>query len=130
MTAPSLQGLILREGAPPHAALDPCCFACPTRGYRLERLAGLDENRCVASCGRVTAHDHIDVQRVEFDTSAQTLGLLGGNESRAGAEERINHDVAAIAEIEERVLQHGDRLDGWVILEAAAGVGAEDEAPG
>ena len=43
----------------------------------------------------------------------------------AGAEERINHDVAAIAEIEERVLQHGDRLDGWVILEAAAGVGAE-----
>ena len=73
VTAPSLQGLILREGAPLDPVLDWCCFPCPTRGYRLERLAGLGENRCLARCGRVTAHDHIDVQRVEFDASAQTL---------------------------------------------------------
>ena len=71
VTAPSLQGLILREGAPPHAALDPCCFACPTRGYRLERLAGLGENRCVARCGRVTAHDHIDVERIQLYAPAE-----------------------------------------------------------
>ena len=66
-------------GVPLDPVLDGLCFACPTRGYRLEPLAGLGENRCVARCGRVTARDDIDVQRVEFDASAQTLGLLGGN---------------------------------------------------
>jgi hypothetical protein len=83
--------------------LDRCCFTCPTRGYRLERLAGLGENRQVARRGFIAAYDHIDVQRIEFDASAHTLGLLGGNESRAGAEKWINDDIAAIGEVEERV---------------------------
>jgi hypothetical protein len=59
-------------------SLDRCCFTCPTRGYRLERLAGLGENRQVARRGFIAAYDHIDVQRIEFDASAHTLGLLGG----------------------------------------------------
>ena len=64
------------EGAPLNPALDRYCFTCPTRGYRLERLAGLGENRRVACRGFIAAYDHIDVQRIEFDASAHTLGAL------------------------------------------------------
>jgi hypothetical protein len=109
-------GAFAAEDASPHPVLDRCCFTCPTRGYRLECLAGLGENRQVARRGFIAAYDHIDVQRIEFDASAHTLGLLGGNESRAGAEKWINDDIAAIGEVEERVLEHGGRLDGRVVL--------------
>jgi hypothetical protein len=57
------------QGLPPNAApldrtLAGCCFACPARAQHLEGLAGLDENRCVARRGLVSAHDHIDIERV------------------------------------------------------------------
>ena len=40
-------------------------------------------------------------------------------------EEWVDDDVAAIAEVEEGVLEHGGRLDGRMVLEAATGVGPE-----
>ena len=64
----------------PHPVLERCCFTYPTRGYRLERLAGLGENRQVARRGLVTAYDHIDVQRIDFDASAHAAGLVCGDE--------------------------------------------------
>jgi hypothetical protein len=54
------------EGSPPHPVLDRRCFTCPARGYRLECLAGLGENRCVARCGLVAADDHTLLNRATF----------------------------------------------------------------
>jgi hypothetical protein len=38
---------------------------------------------------------------------------------------RVDDDVAAIREIQERVLEHGGRLDCRIVFEASSGVGAE-----
>jgi hypothetical protein len=62
---------------------------------RLERLAGLDENRLVARRQLIAPQDHIDVERIELGATADATGLVGCDECRAGAEERVDDDVAA-----------------------------------
>ena len=37
-------------------------------------------------------------------------------------QERIEHEVASVGEIEQRVLEHRRRLDGRMVLEPAAAV--------
>jgi hypothetical protein len=49
----------------------------------VERLACLDENRGVACRSLVSAHDHIDIERVELYAATDSAGFLGGDESRA-----------------------------------------------
>jgi hypothetical protein len=85
----------------------------------------LDENRWVACRRFIAAHDHIDVERVELDPATDAAGLVGSDEGRARAEEWVDDNVAAIGEVEERVLENGGRLDGRMVLEATTGVGAE-----
>ena len=80
-----------------------------------------DLQRRVACCGRVSAHDHLDIERVQVDTPADVADLVGGYEGRARAEEWVDDDVAAIGEVEERVREHRGRLGGRVVLKAAAG---------
>ena len=76
------------------------------RRQRLERLAGLDENRLVAGRGLKAPHDHIDVERIELDAAADATGLVGRDEGRARAKERVDDDVAAVGEIEKGVLAY------------------------
>jgi hypothetical protein len=53
---------------------------------------GLGENRRLAgSCLKATM-DHAAIKRIEFDPAANATPLLGGDESRAGAEEGV-HDA-------------------------------------
>jgi hypothetical protein len=78
------------------------------------------------ACRRLVApYDHVNVERVELDPATDAASGLGGDEGRAGAEERVNDDVATIGKVEERVLEHGGWLDGRVILEPSGGIGAE-----
>src|SRR5271170_4432880 len=96
-----------------------------SRRQLTEALASLNED-CGLAAGRLVAtHDDIDVERIELDTAADAAGFLCGDEGRPGAEERVEHDVAAVGEVEERVLQHGGGLDGRMVLEASARVRAE-----
>ena len=82
-------------------------FTGPTRAQRLERLARLDQNRRVACRGLVSAHDDIDIERVELDAATDAAGRLGGDEGRAGAEERVDDSAAAVGEVEKSILEHG-----------------------
>jgi hypothetical protein len=73
----------------------------------------------------IASNDHVNTERVEFDAAADAAGLAGGDECRSGAKKRVDDDVAAIREIQERVLEHGGRLDCRIVFEASSGVGAE-----
>jgi hypothetical protein len=59
------------------------------RRQRLERLAGLDENRLVAGRGLKASHDHVDVERIELDAAADTTGLIGRDEGRSSTPARL-----------------------------------------
>src|SRR3984957_12060808 len=67
-----------------------CATPVPARRrQRLERLAGLDENRLVAGRGLKAPHDHIDVERIELDAAADTTGLIGRDEGRSSTPARL-----------------------------------------
>src|SRR5580693_4748660 len=100
-------------------------FSLAPRRQLTEALRGLHEDRGLAARPLVAADNHVDVKRVELDSSADAAGLVRCDEGRTGAEERVDDNVAAIAEVEEGVLEHGGWLDCRMVLEATAGVGAE-----
>ena len=66
-----------------------------------EALPGLHEDRGLAARPLVAADNHVDVKRVELDSAADAAGLVRCDEGRTGAEERVDDNVAAIAEVEE-----------------------------
>ena len=67
-----------------------CATPVPARRrQRLERLAGLDENRLVAGRGLKAPHDHIDVERIELDAAADATGLVGRDEGRSSTPVRL-----------------------------------------
>jgi len=76
------------------------------RGQFGESFAGLDKGGGLARCGLVAAaHDHVDVERIHLDAAADPTGRLGGDEGRARAEEGVEHDLAAVGEVEESVFE-------------------------
>jgi hypothetical protein len=58
----------------------------PAEPPKLKRLAGLDKARASARGKFIPADDHLDVERIEFDTAADPASFVGGDERRAGAE--------------------------------------------
>src|SRR5580658_2689166 len=90
-----------------------------------ENLAGLHEDRGLAAGRLVATHDDVDVERIELDTAADAAGFLCGDEGRPGPEERVQHDVASVGKVEERVLDHCGRLNRRMVLEASARVRAQ-----
>lgn len=77
-------------------------LALSPRRQVLERLAGIGQNGILARGPLVAADDDVDVERIELDAATDTADLVGGNQGRPGAKERVNDDVATIGEIEER----------------------------
>ena len=69
------------------------------RRQRLERLAGLDENRLVAGRGLKSAARSHRRRAIELDAAADATSLVGRDEGRTRAKERLD-DVAAVDEIE------------------------------
>ncbi len=83
-----------------------------SRRQLAEALAGFDQDSGIARRGLVATDDHVDIKRIEFDAAADSAGLLGRDEGRARAEERVDDNVAPVGEVQQRVLEHGGRLDG------------------
>ena len=74
--------------------------------------------------------DRSDMFEGENSFDIYGLGLVGGDEGRPRAEKGVEHDIAAVGEVEKRILEHGGRLDGRVILQTPAGVGAHRRRAG
>ena len=68
---------------------------------RQRRSVGLDEKRGFACGGLIATQNHVNVERIELDAAADATGLVGCDEGRAGAEERVEHDVAPIGEVQQ-----------------------------
>jgi len=66
----------------------------------------------------------VDIYRVEFDPAASPAVPLGRNEL-SPSRGTVDDDVAAVSEVQRRVLENRRRLDGRVVLEAAASVGTK-----
>ena len=90
-----------------------------------KRLAGLDMRRSLARGKFIPTDDDVDIERIELDAAANAASLLGGDEGRARAEERVDDDVAPVGQVQQRVLDHRGRLDGRMVLKAWGGVGAK-----
>jgi hypothetical protein len=75
---------------------------CPPRGCGSERLAGLDEDCKAARGGLVAPNDHVDIERIELDASADAARRLGSDEGRTRAEERVDDDFAAVGDVVRR----------------------------
>jgi hypothetical protein len=91
----------------------------------MERFSGLDQNPWIACRRLVAPYDHVYVERVELHPATDAASGLGGDEGRAGAKEWVDDKIAAIGEVEESVLEHSGRLDGRMVFESSAGIGAE-----
>ena len=113
------------RGRTPGSGLRPALLPCPTRAKRLERLAGLDENRGLAGRRLIAPDDHVDVERIELDAATDASGLFGGDESRARPKEGVDDDIAAVGEVEERVLEHCGWLHCRMVLKTTASIGAK-----
>src|SRR4029077_5745899 len=78
------------------------------------------------SCHRfVSAQDDLDVEWIQLAAAAASAGLFAGDERRSRTEEWVDDDVAAFGHIEQGIFQHGNRLDGRVVLPAFARLSAQ-----
>ena len=62
----------------------------------------------------------IDVFRIELDAVATPSRLLRGKDGGAAAAEGIKDDIVAAGHVEDRIRDHRERLDGWVMIETRA----------
>jgi hypothetical protein len=67
-------------------------------GESRERHTGLHQHRNLARHTFIAADDDVDKERIKFDASVDTAGLFGGDQGRAGAQEGVQHGVAAISQ--------------------------------
>lgn len=61
-----------------------------------------------------TANCRIDVKRVDFDAVASAPRLFAGDQSRAAAEEGIEHNLTPHRTIQNRIRHQSDRFDRWM----------------
>lgn len=69
----------------------------------------------------VAPYDQIDISWIELDAKAPPPGSLRGEQGRPRAQERVDHDVTAVCEVKEGVLEHRDQLYGQVLLKPGSG---------
>ena len=77
----------------------------------LRTLPRTGENRWLAgSCLKATK-DHADIKRIEFDPAANATSLLGGDENRAGAEQKPPRCVVTLP-LDKREMSAPQELSG------------------
>src|SRR4029077_18096825 len=59
----------------------------------------------------------VDVLRIKIHPVPTSPRLLGGKDGRAAATEGVHDNTAALRDVEDRVRDHRDRLDGGMIIE-------------
>jgi hypothetical protein len=74
----------------------------PASGQVLKLFASLNQDRRAVCCGLIPTDNHVDVEWIKLHATADSGGLLGRDESRSRAAERVDDGVAAIAEVEQR----------------------------
>jgi hypothetical protein len=74
-------------------------------------LTGAFQDRWLSRHDFVAAQDDLDVEWIELEAAAASASLFAGDERRSRTEEWVDDDVAAFGHIEERIFQHGNRLD-------------------
>ena len=91
-----MEGLSVESAPLDPSSLNRRCFPFPTSAERLEGFPGLDQNRWLACRHLAAPYDHVDIKRIKFDPATDPASGLGGDEGRAGAEERVDEKIAAI----------------------------------
>src|SRR5260370_41765944 len=70
-------------------------------------------DRAVAGEALPAADRGVDVERVEFHAAAHAADAFRGNQRRAAAEKRIEHDVPPGRAIHDRIGDEGNRFYRW-----------------
>src|ERR1700738_5624214 len=70
-----------------------------------EGLARIGENNGSARFRLIASDNDIDVEWIELDAAAHSPCILGGDESRPGAEEGVEHNLATVCQVDQRILQ-------------------------
>jgi hypothetical protein len=68
----------------------------PAGRYLFEGLARVGENNGSARFRLIASDNDIDVEWIELDAAAHPPGILGGDESRPGAEEGVENNLATV----------------------------------
>jgi hypothetical protein len=70
-----------------------------------------------AACHRLPPPDgDIDIMRVELDAPPDPTGLLGRQQRRTAAEERVEHDALPARAVFQRIDHHREGFDGGMCL--------------
>src|SRR5258706_2927965 len=88
----------------------------PAGRYLFEGLARVGENNGSARFRLIASDNDIDVEWIEFDAAAHPPGILGGDESRPGAEEGVENNLATVGQVDQRILQHCGWFHSRMIL--------------
>src|SRR5271154_3103760 len=75
-------------------------------------------------------NDGVDVNRIELDPVTAPPGALSGDYRGAAAKKRVEHDVAPLGAIQNRIRDQRDRLNGRMQCEQIALVAVASESVG
>src|SRR6476620_6707457 len=88
----------------------------PAGCYLFEGLARVGENNGSARFGLIASDNDIDVEWIELDAAAHPPGILRGDESRPGAKEGVENNLATVCQVDQRILQHCGWFHSRMIL--------------
>src|SRR5258706_4689088 len=116
----SMSGLDLRQAHlrafPQKLVAFVALVVTPAGRYLFEGLARVGENNGSARFRLIASDNDIDVEWIEFDAAAHPPGILGGDESRPGAEEGVENNLATVRQVDQRILQHCGWFHSRMIL--------------
>src|SRR5215467_12453249 len=88
----------------------------PAGRYLFEGRASVGKNNGCARCRLVASNNDIDVEWIELDAAAHPPGILGSDQGRPRAEEGVQNNLAAVCQVDQRVLQHCGWFHSRMIL--------------
>jgi hypothetical protein len=88
----------------------------PAGCYLFEGLARVGENNGSARFRLIASDNDIDVEWIELDAAAHPPGILRGDESRPGAKEGVENNLATVCQVDQRILQHCGWFHSRMIL--------------
>src|SRR5258705_10635105 len=88
----------------------------PAGRYLFEGLARVGENNGSARFRLIASDNDIDVEWIQLDAAAHPPGILGGDESRPGAEARVENNIANVRQGGQRILQRCGCVHSRLVL--------------
>lgn len=87
------------------------CLMAPPLRENSKRFASISMRSLPAGYLLMSADNDVNVERVELDTATTAAGLLGRDQCRSGSKKRIEHHIAPVGQVEDRVLQQSHWFD-------------------